>query len=213
MVHPKVQPQVNLKSSETSVLALREATAADQRGIHEVVSAAFGHHEGVAELWTEVVERGFGRASLVAVEGDEIVGHVGVSHAWLDARRALVDVWMLSLLSTRPDRQGRGIGSALVAAAVDASRTAGTPALFLEGDPAYYGPRGFEAAGDAGFRPPSSRTPDRAFQVVTFEVHEEWMTGTLVYHDVWWEHGAVGLRDPRLARVEERLGRDRTRVR
>lgn len=110
-----------------------------------MVTAAFGHHEGVAELWEEVVGRGLVRASVVAVEGDEIVGHVRVSHAWLDARRALV------------------------AAAVDASRAAGTPALFLEGDPAFYGPRGFEAAGDLGFRPASSRTPDRAFQVVTFE--------------------------------------------
>ena len=31
------------------------------------------------------------------------------------------------------------------------------------------------------------------------------MTGQLIYPDVWWEHGAAGLRDPRLAELEERF--------
>ncbi|MEO5852349.1 MAG: GNAT family N-acetyltransferase [Nocardioides sp.] len=204
---------MNLKSSRTSGFVLREAGADDERGIHEVISLAFDHHQGVADLWAEVVRCGHDRVSLVAVDGDEVVGHVGVSHAWLDARRALVDVWMLSPLSSRPDRQRGGIGTALVAAAIAASREVGVPALFLEGDPRFYGPRGFEAASDRGFLPPSARIPDRAFQVVSFEAHEEWMAGALVYHDVWWEHDAAGLRDPRLAEVERALGRSRTHVR
>lgn len=196
---PKVQPQVNVKSSATPSFVLRAATDRDDRAVHEVVSTAFGRHEGVGDLWAEVVDRGLARASVVAVEGDEVVGHVGVSHAWLDARQELVDVWILSPLSTRPDRQRRGIGSALVAAAIEAARDGGVPALFLEGDPTYYGPRGFETASARGFVPASARTPDRAFQVVTFEAHREWMTGALVYRDVWWEHDAAGLRDPHLA--------------
>ena len=210
---PKVQPQVNVKSSATPSFVLRAATDRDDRAVHEVVSTAFGRHEGVGDLWAEVVSRGHARESLVAVEGDEVVGHVGLSHGWLDARRRLVDVWVLSPLSTRPDRQRRGIGGALVAAAIEATREAGVPALFLEGDPAFYGPRGFESASARGFVPPSVRTPDPAFQVVTFAAHEEWMTGALVYRDVWWEHDAAGLRDPRLAEVEKVLGLDRTPVR
>ena len=83
-------------------------------------------------------------AELVAVVGDEVVGHVGVSHCWLDARRELVDVAMLSPLSTLPDHQGAGIGTALVTAAIEAARASGRPALFLEGSPAFYGSRGFE---------------------------------------------------------------------
>ena len=31
------------------------------------------------------------------------------------------------------------------------------------------------------------------------------MTGRLVYPDVWWRHDAAGLRDPRLAEIEELL--------
>ena len=204
---------MSLKSSETPGFALREATEHDDQAVHEVVTAAFGHHDGVGDLWTEVIDRGLVRASIVAVEGDEIVGHVGVSHAWLDARRALVEVWMLSPLSTRPDRQRRGIGTALVVAAIEAGRASGVPALFLEGSPSFYGARGFKSASARGFVPASARTPDLAFQVVTFDAHEEWMTGALVYHDVWWEHDSAGLRDPGLAELEELLGQSRTHVR
>ena len=204
---------MNLKSRDKHSWAIRAAAPDDEEGVHRVVAAAFDDGGNVADLWAEVEARGHSRASVVAVESDEVVGHVGISDAWLDARRALVDVWMLSPLSTRPDRERRGIGTALVEAAIGAARDGSVPALFLEGSPDFYGARGFERASDRGFLPASLRTPDRAFQVVTFGTHEEWMTGALVYRDVWWEHDSAGLRDPVLAELEESLGRVRTYVR
>lgn len=147
-------------------------------------------------------------AELVADVDGEVVGHVGVSHAWLDARRALVDVAVLSPLSTRPDRQGAGIGTALVRAAVDAARATGRPALFLEGSPAFYGSRGFVRASAHGFEAPSTRTPEAAFQVALLDGREDWMTGRVVYPDVWWRHDAAGLRDPDLAFLEDLLARE-----
>ena len=33
--------------------------------------------------------------------------------------------------------------------------------------------------------------------------YQSWMTGRLVYRDVWWRHDAAGLRDPLLAELEE----------
>ncbi len=57
----------------------------------------------------------------------------------------------------------------------------------------------------SGFTAPSDRTPGSAFQVVRLAGYEDWMTGRVVYHDVWWRHAAVGLRDPVLAAVEQRL--------
>jgi putative acetyltransferase len=131
---------------------------------------------------------------------------VGLSHAWLDARRELVDVWLLSPLAVQPGRQRAGIGSLLLAAAVEEASAGGAPLLFLEGDPGYYGSRGFERASPHGFAPASWRTPDAAFQVVRLEAHEDWMTGQLIYRDVWWRHDAAGLRDPLLAQLEERFG-------
>ena len=108
-------------------VAIRPAAGADDRAIDAVIRAAFGAadpEEGdkVADLWADVRDAGLVLAELVAVVGDEVVGHVGVSHCWLDARRELVDVAMLSPLSTLPDHQGAGIGTALVAAAVGGGR-------------------------------------------------------------------------------------------
>lgn len=47
----------------------------------------------------------------------------------------------------------------------------------------------------------------QAFQVVRFEPLRDWMTGRLVYPDVWWRHDAAGLRDPVLAELEQVRGR------
>lgn len=141
---------------------------ADADAVADLITAAFGDEGAtVSAVWRDVVARGLDRASLVAVEHDAVLGHVGLSHAWLDARERLVDVLVLSPLSVRPDRQGGGIGTALLAAAVDAAGALGAPAVFLEGDPRYYGARGFERASDHGCEAPSRRTPDPAFQVVS----------------------------------------------
>jgi putative acetyltransferase len=183
----------------------------DRESVRRVITAAFGardpaHGADVARIW-----EGLGRhrrTGLVAEERGAVVGHVGLSDAWVDARRALVDVWLLSPLSVVPERQGAGIGTALVAAAVEAARVGGVPALFLEGSPSYYGARGFERADGRGFLPTAlERTPRAAFQVAALDGLEPWMTGQLICPSVWWEHGAVGLRDPRLTELQEQLDR------
>ncbi|MCW2738093.1 GNAT family N-acetyltransferase [Nocardioides sp.] len=176
-----------------------------------VIRAAFGadeagHGDQVADLWAEVRAGEHLLAERVAVVGGEVVGHVGVSHCWIDARRELVDACMLSPLSTSPEHQGVGIGTALVAAAVEAARDLGRPMMFLEGDPAFYGARGFEPASSYGFEAPTPRVPAPAFQVVPLAEQPDWMTGRVVYPDVWWRHDSTGLRDPRLADIEAALG-------
>ena len=53
-----------------------------------------------------------------------------------------------------------------------------------------------------GFRPPvrsdsgvrRTRIPEPAFQVMPLGTYEKWMTGTLVYCDVFWRLDCVGLR-------------------
>ena len=45
-----------------------------------------------------------------------------------------------------------------------------------------------------------------AFQARLLPAHEDWMTGTVVYPRVFWDHDAVGLRDPDLANGEAALG-------
>lgn len=195
-----------------AAVELRAATSEDLEGIDRVIREAFGAEqpeEGdkVAALWVDVRASGHVLAEVVAVSDGRVVGHVGVSRCWIDARRALVDAAVLSPLSTSPDAQRQGIGTALVAAAVDGS-AAPAPALFLEGSPAFYGRRGFARASAHGFEAPSRRTPDAAFHVVLHPGIEDWMTGRIVYPEVWWRHDAVGLRDPDLASLEDLFARE-----
>jgi putative acetyltransferase len=190
-------------------IEVRPEQPADRGSVRRVVTAAFGaedagHGEDVAQIWEGLGP--YRRVGLLAEERGVVVGHVGLSQAWIDARRALVEVWVLSPLSVTPRRQRQGVGTALVAAAVEAARTGGAPALLLEGSPYYYGHRGFERADRLGLLPAAlGRTPRAAFQVATFDGYESWMTGQLIYPTIWWELGAVGLRDPVLAELEERF--------
>jgi putative acetyltransferase len=176
-------------------LLIRPQRADEDAAVRDVVAAAFAHHEVVPDLvdalrtswaWVDGL-------SLVADDGD-VVGHVLLTKAILDAPGRLVHVLVLSPLSVRPDKQRTGIGTALVGAAADAARAHGAPLLFLEGDPAYYAQHGFLAAGPLGFRRPSTRIPEPAFQVMPLATYEDWMTGTLVYCDVFWRLDCVGLR-------------------
>ena len=146
----KVQREVNLKSSaedrQGRAMSSPAARPADRRPTRSRPRRWSRRRSPTrrrsATSGTRWCAAGTPAASIVAVDeaSGEVVGHVGLSHAWLDARRELVDVWVLSPLSTRPDRERHGIGSALVAAAIEAARRRGVPALFLEGEPAVLRP-------------------------------------------------------------------------
>lgn len=184
-------------------MKLRPVTDGDRDAVARVVREAFGD-EGqlVAELVTALEAADKARHALVAEVDGEVVGHVQLNHSWLDTRRQLVDVLVLSPLSVLPAHQGNGIGRELLAAAVGTARASGCPALFLEGDPGFYGRHGFEPASNRGFVRPSTRIPEPAFQVVVLPTHEDWMTGGLIYCEPFWALDCVGLRDPLLAEVE-----------
>ena len=133
--------------------------------------------------------------SFVALRGDEIVGHVVFSHAFLDAPQRIVDVLVLSPVGVRPDVQRDGIGSALITEALRTlAATRPEPLVFLEGIPSYYPRFGFRRGAELGFTSPSVRIPPAAFMVYSLPAYEPWMTGALVYPDVFWRQDAVGLR-------------------
>lgn len=188
--------------------AIRPEQAGDHDGVRRVVREAFVDHPDEVEAMVEALSSsGATRASLVAEVDAEVVGHVQLSRSWLDARAALVEVLVLSPLGVLPSHQRSGIGTELLAAAVSVARASGAPAVFLEGSPDYYGARGWTAGSTLGFERPSVRIPEPAFQVVVLDGWEEWMTGRLVYAEAFWALDCVGLRDPRLAELEERFAR------
>jgi putative acetyltransferase len=173
-------------------IEVRAETSADSAEVRTVVTTAFAD-ETVAVLWEELAA-GPRAASFVAVIDGAIVGHVGLSRGWVDSRDRLVDIHVLSPLSVLPAFQRRGVGRTLVAAAIEGTDAIGSPALFLEGDPRYYGRLGFEPAAQHGFTPPSPRVPPLGFQCVLLSGYEPSLTGGVVYPDTFWIHDRVGVR-------------------
>jgi putative acetyltransferase len=157
---------------------------------------AFGDEgEVVAGLVEALLSDDPAALSLVAEDGGEVVGHVLFSRSLLDAPRRLVPVSVLSPLGVLPERQRRGIGAALVRRGLELMDRRGVPVVFLEGDPRYYSRLGFTPGAGLGFRKPSLRIPDAAFQAVRLSAYEPWMTGTLAYSATFWDHDCVGLRE------------------
>ena len=122
-----------------------------------------------------------------------MLGHALFTRSLLDAPARLADVAVLSPIGVLPAHQRRGIGTGLIERGLAELGDRGIPAVFLEGDPAYYSRLGFQPAIDLGFGKPSVRIPDAAFQVRTLRAYQGWMTGALVYRQTFWNHDAVGL--------------------
>lgn len=177
---------------------LREERPEDGQAVRSLHREAFGDHGSVVAELTDNLRGTLapdGGLSLVAEQAGHVVGHVMFTRNLLDAPRCLVEVQVLSPLAVVPGHQRRGVGSALVRSGLEILSKRPVPLVFLEGDPAYYSRFGFVPGGELGFRKPSLRIPDAAFQVLKLPKYEEWMTGTLVYSQLFWQHDAVGLRD------------------
>lgn len=180
-------------------MELREELPGDRESVRDIHVRAFGDHglvvAGLVDSLREIITPADG-LSLVAEQHGQIVGHVMFTCSLLDAPRRLVKVQVLSPLGVMPEHHKRGIGSALVRHGLKALAERAVPLVFLEGDPGYYSRLGFAPGGDQGFRKPSLRIPDAAFQAIKLPGYEPWMTGTLVYAEQFWRHDCVGLRDP-----------------
>ena len=138
----------------------------DIEAINRLTEAAFRNEEYSSHTEHFIVNalRRTGQLSisLVAAEHDEILGHVAISPVSISS--GVTGWYGLGPISVRPDRQGKGIGSALMKAALQQLRQQGAAGCVVLGDPAYYGRFGFKA--HPGLELPD--VPPEYFQALSF---------------------------------------------
>lgn len=124
------------------MIHIRPEAPSDHAAIAEVTAAAFAQVEHSDQSEPAIIDAlraaDADTLSLVAVEDDEVVGHVMASPVTIGGESG--DFHGIGPLSVHPDRQGEGIGAALMTcliAEIDA------PVLVLLGDPDYYTRFGF----------------------------------------------------------------------
>lgn len=160
-------------------MIVRAERAEDHDAIASVVEAAFGSPDEARLVERFRASAGYlPELALVATDGDQVVGHV------MFTLTELVDgtsILMLSPLAVRPDRQRRGIGSALVRKGLRTSAERAEPLVIVEGDPHYYSRFGFVAASELGLERPYETIPEAAFQAVRLPAYVERARGRVVY--------------------------------
>ncbi len=126
-------------------MEIRGRTAADDATIRRLNDDAFGCH-CESRLIKDLRAAGLDAVELVAVENDDIVGHILFSVLATTIDRQTVPALALAPMAVRPDRQRRGIGSALVRAGLDLARDRDWRAVIVLGHRGYYPRFGFSAA-------------------------------------------------------------------
>ena len=114
--------------------------------------------------------------SLVAVDDDQVVGHVVCSRAHVED----VPVLGLGPIGVIPEKQNGGIGSQLMQRVIPAADAMGEPLIGLLGSPAYYSRFGFVPALHLAVAAPDPEWDDY-FQVRTLSSYRPTLTGRFRY--------------------------------
>lgn len=132
------------------MIALRTERPDDQRAVFAIHAAAF-ETDLEARLTDKLRGDGEVLLSLVALDGDEPVGNLILSLMVAEGDGMSIRAAAIGPIGVRPDRQGEGIGAMLMRAGIDWARGEGIVAIFLLGNPDYYGRFGFSAETAAPF--------------------------------------------------------------
>ena len=113
--------------------------------------------------------------SLVALDDDQVVGHVFFSPVSVSGETGIVRGMGLAPMAVLAERQRQGIGSLLAREGIDAIRERKCPFIIVLGHPEYYPRFGFVPASQHGLSSQWEGVPDEAFMVLIFD--KEAMTG------------------------------------
>lgn len=136
-------------------MQVRAAREDDAPEVREVHLDAFPDDEAqlVAQLAVALLLEGGPHVLSLVAEEKRIMGHVAFSPVTLDGHEEFRGA-ILAPLAVRQAHQRHGVGSRLVASGLEKLAGRGTEAVFVYGDPDYYGRFGFSAPAAEPYLPP-----------------------------------------------------------
>jgi putative acetyltransferase len=111
--------------------------------IHELNVAAFDGRDEEADLVDALRDAGDLVLSLVAVDENEVLGHVAFSRVTIETDGGPEGGIALAPIGVHPRGQGTGIGRRLIEAGLDELVRLGESVVVVVGDPRYYSRFGF----------------------------------------------------------------------
>lgn len=165
-----------------------EEGSEDRSGIRQVNQLAFdGDYE--ADVVDRLRQNCPTILSLVAKQGEEVIGHILFS----PVRIAQLEGWTvpgmgLGPLAVHPEHQGKGIGLALCQVGMQRMEAAGYPFVIVLGHPTYYPRFGFVKARVHGIECAFTGVPDEAFMIRILDAATmSGVTGTAYYRQEFEE--------------------------
>ncbi|MBU2514177.1 N-acetyltransferase [bacterium] len=139
-------------------MIIRVATQSDRSEILNIHKYAFGNEKGpeISRLVDDLLDDETAKPilSLVAVDDNNLIGHILFTRAMITQPESSVSVQILAPLAILPDAQNSGIGQKLINEGLKQLKSSGTELVFVLGHPTYYPRCGFAPAGKLGFEAP-----------------------------------------------------------
>jgi len=146
------------------MLIVRTETPEDEAAIRHVNEEAFGQKEE-AKIIEKLRSRGVLTISLVAVQDNEIVGHIAFSPVKIESEHSSFNAIALAPMAVLPAYQRKGIGSQLVRGGLEECRHLGHELIVVLGHPNYYPRFGFTPAKPKGIDC-EFEVPDEAWMIL-----------------------------------------------
>jgi putative acetyltransferase len=163
-------------------VTIRPERLGDADAIRALTDAAFRNRDEESAIIDRLraSDRWRPELSLVAVDDDGVIlGHCVTSVGDLDGDDGGTrPILGLGPISVAPDRQGEGIGAALVQATIATATADGWPVIVLLGHPTYYPRFGFERARPLGIEPQQD-WPDEAWMALRLPAWTPDLRGTM----------------------------------
>ena len=144
-------------------MKIRYEAPEDAGGIRHVNEQAFAQ-KNEADIIDALRRSNALKLSLVAIEHDEIVGHIAFSPVTVESENSSFQAMGLGPMAVLPNHQNSGIGSQLVEKGLNECEKVGHGIVFVLGHPEFYGRFGFSPSKPYGLRSEYD-VPDDVFMV------------------------------------------------